>query len=294
MTTPHAPPPTPAPDPARTTPGTLAHQLRAALAFVFRDYHLTRRYWSWVLVFTFYDMVSAASIMLIGVAAHNPRLTLTLLLGAVMWSFLGRLFGEIANSISYERWEGTIEYTFMAPVSRLTHLVGVSLFAGAYALLRGVLVFLFMGLFVDIGATLGQVVQCLVVFMVASLGFMGIGLMAAVLPVMSTENGAQATNIIQAVFLLISGVYYPVSVLPAWLQPVSAISPATYALDACRKILGVNGTGTTFQPGVGLGAVLPELGILLAFGAVTIPLGLYVFGKAETWAKRTGKLKRAG
>ncbi|WP_221088893.1 ABC transporter permease [Deinococcus aquaedulcis] len=293
MTTP-VHPPSPSPDPHRTTPGTLAHQLRAAFAFVFRDFHLTRRYWSWVLVFTFYDMVSAASIMLIGVAAGSPRLTLTLLLGAVMWSFLGRLFGEIANSISYERWEGTIEYTFMAPVSRLTHLVGVSLFAGAYALLRGVLVFLFMGLFVDIGASFGQVLQCLVVFMVASLGFMGIGLMAAVLPVMSTENGAQATNIIQAVFLLISGVYYPVSVLPGWLQPVSALSPATYALEACRKILGVNGTGTAIEAGVGLGGVLPELGILLVFGVVTIPLGLLVFGRAETWAKRTGKLKRAG
>ncbi|QBY10390.1 ABC transporter permease [Deinococcus metallilatus] len=268
--------------------------MRAAWAFVFRDFHLTRRYWSWVLVFTFYDMVTAASIMLIGVAAHNPRLTLTLLLGAVMWSFLGRLFGEIANSISYERWEGTIEYTFMAPVSRLTHLVGVSLFAGAYALLRGVLVFLFMSLFVDIGASFVQVLECLVVFVVASLGFMGIGLMAAVLPVMSTENGAQATNIIQAVFLLISGVYYPVSVLPAWLQPISALSPATYALNACRKILGVNGTGTVIQPGVTLAGVLPELGILLLFGLVTIPLGLFVFGRAETWAKRTGKLKRAG
>lgn len=295
MTTSHHPnPPSLPPDPHRTAPGTLAHQLRAAFAFVFRDFHLTRRYWSWVLVFTFYDMVSAASIMLIGVAAHSPRLTLTLLLGAVMWSFLGRLFGEIANSISYERWEGTIEYTFMAPVSRLTHLVGVSLFAGGYALLRGVLVFLFMSLFANIGASFTQILECLVVFMVASLGFMGIGLMSAVLPVMSTENGAQATNIIQAVFLLISGVYYPVSVLPAWLQPVSAISPATYALEACRKILGVNHQGNGIQAGIGLGGVLPELGILLVFGMITIPLGLVIFGKAETWAKRTGKLKRVG
>lgn len=136
--------------------------------------------------------------------------------------------------------------------------------------------------------------ECLVVFLVASLGFLGIGLMAAILPVMSTENGAQATNIIQAVFLLISGVYYPVSVLPAWLQPVSYLSPATYALEACRKILGLDGEGREITAGLGLAGVLPELGILALFGLVTIPLGLFVFSLAETWAKRTGKLKRAG
>lgn len=267
---------------------------RAAGAFVFRDYHLTRRYFSWVFVFTFYDMVGAAAIVLIGVAANDPRLTLTLILGAVMWSFLSRLFGEIANSISYERWEGTIEYTFMAPVSRLTHLVGVSLFAGFYALLRCFLVFGFLVLFTRVQASPIALAECLVVFLVASLGFLGIGLMAAVLPVMSTENGAQATNIIQALFLLLSGVYYPISVLPAWIQPLSYLSPATYALEACRKILGTNGAGEEIVAGVGLSGVLPELGILLLFGVVTIPLGLLVFGAAETWAKRTGKLKRVG
>ena len=268
--------------------------LRKAGAFVFRDYHLTRRYISWVGVFTVYDVINATTIMLIGVAAANPRLTLTLILGAVLWSFLSRLFGEIAQSIAYERWEGTIEYTFMAPVSRLTHLLGVSSFAGVYSLLRCFIVFGVLVLFTQVHASGFALLQCLVVFLVASLGFMGLGLVCAVFPVMSTENGAQATNIIQAVFLLISGVYYPISVLPAWIQPISYISPATYALSACRRILGVDNQGSTIQAGVGLGGVLPELGILLLFGLVTIPLGLWVFGLAERWAKRTGKLKRVG
>ena len=182
----------------------------------------------------------------------------------------------------------------MAPYSRLTHLVGVSAFADLYSLVRCFIVFGFLVLFTSVQASPVALLECLVVFLVASMGFLGIGLMAAVLPVMSTENGAQATNIIQAIFLLISGVYYPVSVLPAWLQPISYLSPATYALEACRKILGTNGTGTEIQAGVGLSGVLPELGILVVFGLVTIPLGLWVFSLAETWAKRTGKLKRAG
>jgi ABC-2 type transport system permease protein len=269
-------------------------ELRAAWAFVFRDWNLTRRYASWVLVFTVYDVVNAATIMMIGIAANNPRLTLTLILGAVMWSFLSRLFGEIAQSIAYERWEGTIEYTFMAPVHRLTHLVGVSLFAGFYALIRCIIVFGVLILLTSVDASFVSLLQCLVVMLVASMGFMGLGLICAVFPVMSTENGAQATNIVQALFLLISGVYAPVSVLPDWLQWISTLSPATYALTACRKILGIDHTGTAIQQGINLNGVLPELGILVLFGLVTIPLGLFVFSKAETWAKRTGKLKRVG
>src|SRR5919197_6242205 len=114
----------------------MEHVLRQAWAFVFRDYHLTRRYFSWVVVFTFYAVVNSATVVLIGVAANDRRLTLTLLVGVLLWGFLSVLFNEIANSITYERWDGTLEYTCMAPVSRLRHLLGVSLFVVCYSIVR--------------------------------------------------------------------------------------------------------------------------------------------------------------
>jgi ABC-2 type transport system permease protein len=269
---------------------------RPMWAFVFRDYHLTRRYLSWTIVFLFYSVVNAATITLIGKAAHNFRLTLTLLLGALLWSFLSAMFEQIANSISYERWEGTLEYTFMAPVSRFVHLTGVSLFAIVFSLLRTVIIVLGLLLFVQFHLQGANVLGVLVVLVVGSTAFMGLGLIAAVLPVMSPENGAQATQIFQGVLLLISGVYYPVSVLPAWVQPFSVISPATYALAASRKLLGIDNPASTAQHLVGapLSAVLPDIGILFAMGLLTIPLGLWVFNRVEAWAKRTGKLKRTG
>ena len=122
------------------------------------------------------------------------------------------------------------------------------------------------------------------------------GLIAAVLPVMSAERGAEATHIFQGSLLLVSGVYYPVEVLPRWIQPLSALSPATYTLTACRKLIGVGNIAS--RPGqlVGssLSAVGPELLILAVMGAVMLPLGLWVFGRIEAWAKRRGKLKRTG
>jgi polyphosphate kinase len=58
-----------------------------------------------------------------------------------------------------------------------------------------------------------------------------------VLPLLSPEKGLQMTNIIKALVLLVSGVYYPIAVLPAWLQPFSKISPAYYMLEGMRAAL---------------------------------------------------------
>jgi len=269
--------------------------LRQTWAFIFRDYHLTRRYFSWVVVFTFYAVVNSATVVLIGVAANDRRLTLTLLVGVILWGFLSVIFNEIASSITYERWEGTLEYTFMAPVSRVIHLAGVSLFSSAYAVVRACVIIVGMLLFVDLDLSRANWGGMAVVLAVSSAAFIGLGLIAATLPVFSPERGAEATNIFQGLLLLVSGVYYPIEILPRWLQPLAVVSPATYALSASRKLIGVGeGAGPDQTAGAPLSAVTHELLVLTLMGVVLIPLGLYVFGLVERWAKRTGKLKRTG
>jgi ABC-2 type transport system permease protein len=258
-------------------------------AFFYRDWQLTRRYWSWMVVFTFYAIVSAATVALIGVAAKDPSLTLTLVIGTLLWSYLSVLFNEIAMSIAFERWEGTLEYTFMAPVSRFVHLMGVSLYALTYSLARVVCVLAGLSLMIDVPLNWSQLPGLALVLVVSSGAFVGLGLIAATLPVLSPERGAEGTNILQGVLLLISGVYYPVTVLPVWIQPLAWLSPATYSLRASRRLLGLEGPSlATF------GAILPDLLRLLLLGMILVPAGLWVFGKAEHWAKRNGKLKRTG
>jgi ABC-2 type transport system permease protein len=83
----------------------------------------------------------------------------------------------------------------------------------------------------------------------------------------------------------VSGVYYSVDVLPGWMQVVSRFSPATYAIDGVRKGL---------IEGASLTAVVDDIWPLIVMGIVFIPVGLWAFGRAERYAKRTGKLKRVG
>lgn len=270
--------------------------MRQTWAFLFRGYHLTRRYIGWVIVFNFYALVTSATVALIGVASGNYQLTLTLVVGALLWNYLSRLYEEIAMSIAYERWEGTLEYTFMAPVSRLVHLLGISLYSLINSIVTSLIVLIGLALFTNLNLRGANLVGVLVVVAVSTLAYVGLGLIAAVLPVMSAERGAEATHIFQGSLLLVSGVYYPIEVLPRWLQPLSAISPATYTLSACRKLFGVGMSGSTQErlAGVPLADVSHELFVLTLMGVVLLPLGLWVFVKVEAWAKRTGKLKRTG
>ena len=93
----------------------LTHELKASYAFVERNFFLTRRYWGWELAFLVYSVAGALSISLIGAAAGSEELLLTLMIGAVFWNYLSVVFSWIAETIAVERWEGTLEYTFMAP-----------------------------------------------------------------------------------------------------------------------------------------------------------------------------------
>ena len=270
--------------------------LRQTWAFLFRGWHITRRYIGWVVVFNFYALVTSATVALIGVAEKNYQLTLTLVVGALLWNYLSWLYQEIAMSIAYERWEGTLEYTFMAPVSRAVHLLGVSLYSLLNSIVSTVIVLLGLMAFTDLNLRGANLFGVFVVLAVSTFAFVGLGLLAAVFPVMSAERGAEATHIFQGSLLLVSGVYYPVEVLPAWLQPLSKISPATYTLSACRKLFGVGDTNSAAAhlAGAPLSAVSHELLVLALMGAILLPLGLLVFVRIEAWAKKTGKLKRTG
>ncbi|MGE5599196.1 MAG: ABC transporter permease, partial [Bacteroidota bacterium] len=242
-------------------------EIKSTWAFVERNFNLTKRYLGWEIVFLVYTIVNALTIALIG-KGQGPRTVLYLIIGALLWEFLSALFHDISESIAWERWEGTIEFTFMAPIHRLTHLMGSCVYAVLYATLRVIAVLFCLAVFFRIslrGANLGA---GLLVLLVGSLSFVGMGLAAAVLPLLSTEKGTQATHIFQAVVLLVSGVYYEVTALPAWIRPLSVISPGTYALRAARRAL---------LEGAGVGRIWPELLILFLIGVMLIPFGLLVF-----------------
>ena len=270
----------------------LRHELVGLGGVVERNWYLVKRYIWWDVAFFLWTVANTLTIVFIaeGIEATGGeidvnRATTILLIGAVVWAYLGIIFEILTETVAWERWEGTIEYTFMAPLSRPVHLFGMGLFAIVYGIVRAVLLFAVVAAFFDLELPTADFAAALVVLAIASISFVGIGMMTAVLPLISPEKGTQLGFIAQGMLLVVSGVYYPVSVLPEWMQWLSVVSPATYALDGIRDAI-IEGEGLT--------AMWDEIWPLLVIGAVSIPLGLEVFRRGERYAKRHGKLKRSG
>ena len=272
-------------------------QSRAAYAFFERNWNLSKRYWAWELVWIVYNIVNAmavtyiaesASAVLPGVHISASQISagvLYLTIGTAIWTYLSVVFDNVTEVVTIEKWEGTIEYTFMAPIARFTQMMGTCAYAVLHGLLMTAVQLVVMAFFFHIDLSHANLWTAVILLLVGSLSFIGFGIMAAVLPMLFTERGSQMAYIIRAIILLVSGVYYPVSVLPQWMQPIASISPATYVLDGLRRGL-ING-----QP---IWVMWDHVLVLLLAGAISIPLGLEIFRRAEIYAKRTGKLKRNG
>ncbi len=270
----------------------LRHELIGLAGVVERNVYLTRRYLLWDLAFFVWTVANTLTIVFIaeGIEATGgeidvERTTTQLLIGAVVWAYLGIIFEFITETVAWERWEGTIEYTFMAPLSRAMHLGGSGVFAVLYGLVRAILLFAVVALFFGLSMPDANFPAALVILMVASVAFFGIGMMTAVLPLISPEKGAQLGFVAQGMLLVVSGVYYPVSVLPDWMQWLATISPATYALEGIRAAI---------LDGASLTSLWGDIWPLALIGAACIPLGLWVFSRGERYAKKHGKLKRSG
>jgi ABC-2 type transport system permease protein len=262
----------------------IAREIPKTFAFIERNINLSKRYLAWEIVFLTYSVVNALTIAFIGINQGKDQV-LFLVIGALLWGFLSVLFHEVAEAVSYERWEDTIEFTFASPIRRATYLFGNSLFAAMYGFVRSLVLLFVVVLIFKLDMSNANLIGAALVLIASSFSFVGLGLMASIMPLISLERGSQATHIFQALLLLVSGVYYDVSVLPKWIQPLSYLSPATYTLRAMRSAL---------LEGVKTSELLPMIALLLAIGAVLIPLGLIMFGMGEKYAKIHGKLKRGG
>lgn len=288
--------------PGREWAAALRHESKAAYGFMERQFILMKRYWMWELVWIIYSLTSSVAIgygakymatamsgsadisgVPAGLAVQN--MIIFMLIGSLLWGYLSGLFFDISNVVGWERWEGTIEYTFMAPISRATHILGMCGFSIVYGVLRTLAMLTAVAVVFHLDLSHANVGGAMLVLAVGSLSFMGLGTLVAIFPLMSAEKGSQITGIVEGALLLFSGIYYKIEVLPVWMQVLSRLSPATYVLHGMRAAL---------VDGVPLKGLWGDIWPLMISGVVLIPLGLKVFSWGEYYCKKTGRLKRSG
>lgn len=205
-----------------------------------------------------------------------------LLIGAaLLWDVLVR--GQFGMTISLleEIWSRNFANLYVTPLRPWEHACGLmvmSVLRSVVAVLPASLVAipLFAYSIYELGLPL------IAFFLLLSMFSWGIGLMICALLVrfgLAAESFAWAS-----IFVLspLSGVYYPVSVLPVWLRPVAWTLPSTHVFEGMRAVM--------FGEGFQISLFLSGFALNLVF----IALGMGAFLWAFRAARRRGQLMGSG
>ncbi len=202
------------------------------------------------------------------------------LLGLALFSFMGTGISGLAAQVSWEQIMGTLEAVLATPLRPTGLALGLSLWGVLYAC--GEMVgYLVLGAFL-FGAPVGNtnLLSVVVILVLAVVSFNSLGLLAASIIVIF-KRGNPVAWFFQGVAGLLGGVYFPVEVLPDWLEALSALIPVTYA---------VRGLELAVYQGASISTLWGEILPLAFLAAVLLPLGLFSFSASIRQAKRAGSL----
>jgi len=202
------------------------------------------------------------------------------LIGLAFTGFLGLSLSSFAQSIREGQMMGTLEIMLLSPTRLSAILISSSLWAYLMTTVR-VVIYLLVGAFI-FGASLGQanIPAAILILLLSIASFSGIGIMSAAV-VLLVKKGDPVAWVLGSASSLLAGVYYPVSVLPGWLEPLSRVLPLTYGLDAMRLAM---------LQGHSISDLRSDIFALLGFTIILTPLAFLVFRKALKRAKKEGSL----
>jgi len=278
-------------EPTMRSKTTLAEK---AKAFIVRDFKIYWTYKFWVvfdvidiaiLVATYYfvaQIITPARLVAEGYSSGD-YFTFAML-GIAFSQYVQNSVHGLTEGVRDEQWTGTIETILSSATNYRSYLLGASLFRFLYGtiILVGAL-----GLGLLIGGKVILTPTTLATGAVFALllvsGHLAIGAMSAGIVVMIKRGDPIAWGFTWLT-QLVSGVFYPLGLLPWYLKWVGFALPLTYSLDGIRRTFM---NGETFFDSA---ALQTDLVALIAFIIIMVPLSLQVFAWAYRRSQRQGTL----
>ena len=274
--------------------GAIAADLRVLRAMFLKDLKHTLRYPGqlvliFLLPFLFTVMIGATGSFIGGSGSGTifagktgtPDFFVYQILGACVWILSWMIIDKVGTSLREERIKGTLEQTYLAPVSRFLILVSSALVNYVTSVLAFVLVITASTLILVPGSALG-LAQAFLIMSLGLIPLFGISFIFSGLVIRFKEPYA-FVNIMNLLFSILIGTYYPVTILPLWAQAASRLLPQTYSIEAMRSIILSN---TALVNLYGTYVVLAAMAIAYPF------LGYYVFKRYLDRAAVKGDLSR--
>jgi ABC-2 type transport system permease protein len=202
------------------------------------------------------------------------------LVGLAVSGFMGTSLGVFSSTISSAQAQGTLEVMLVTP-TKLPEIICMSSIWSFLFTSLNILIYLVIGVMV-FGLKLAgaNVAAALVVLFLIVTIFSGLGIISASF-IMVLKRGDPISWLFGSVSAIMSGTFFPVQVLPGWLQKYSIFFPLFYGLRAMRLAL---------LKAASLSVLAPDILALAVFVAVIIPLSFLAFRYAVGRAKIDGSL----
>ncbi len=174
-------------------------------------------------------------------------------------------------AISQEKEIGTMDGMMVAPINRLSIILGKTLGQVARGLLQGVVILILaVGLF---GVTIhGNILLVFALLLLGVFSFVGLGIVITSFT-KDQETAQMLMMTIMFPMMFLSGVFFPTQTMPWYMQDISKFLPLTYAADSLRKVMVL---------GAGIPEISTELIVLITFGIIMTAIAVPVFRKMMT------------
>jgi ABC-2 type transport system permease protein len=202
------------------------------------------------------------------------------LVGLAFQPFVWLSVSSLSAVVQEYQGTGTLEILFLSPTPILVSLVMSTLWRYCWALLEALFYLLVATLLFKAQLDWGRILVAGLVVLLIILANAGIGLVNAGF-VLVTKRASPLVQLLSLLTGLLAGLYYPIEVLPGWLQALGRALPATYSFEALRRAM---------LQGATLSQIAPDLLALVGFSLVLLPIGLISFRYAVRWAKIDGSL----
>ncbi|MGH7821886.1 MAG: ABC transporter permease [Candidatus Binatia bacterium] len=201
------------------------------------------------------------------------------LTGIALSNYLSLSLHGFGEQIRQGQVSGTLEALFLTPARSWEIVAWGSLWSFAYQSLK-IAIYLAVGVAFGLSLESANWPAAVVVLLLSIFALAPFGILAAAF-ILVWKKGDPISYFFTSLSTLLAGVYYPVEVLPEWLQGLARLLPLTHAVEGFRA---------SVLRGAALPALAPQLLALGAFAIVLIPPAFLAFSRAAIWAKRAGGL----
>ncbi len=202
------------------------------------------------------------------------------LIGIAFSSYLSFSLRSFSAQLRESQLQGTLEALLATPTSLSTIMLSSSLYPFLFTSFSVIVYFVFGAAVFGFPMGNANIPVAVLILILSIVSFSGLGILSAAFT-MVFKKGSPISWLLSSLSMFLCGTFYPVSVLPSWLQKFSCLLPLTYSLHGMRYALLQN---------YSLTQLLPDIGALLLFSLVLLPLGLVAFSYATKRAKIEGSL----